>query len=214
MGRSAIKSVLVFLLVVVGAASAQAAIITNFANRAAYDAAFPGSVVENWDGVANGTQIPNGGTLNGITYNSSAGVANVTNSFFNTTDPNSLGRTPQSFFDATDSIVFTFANPISSFGIDINTFATSAGAFTAMTNLGDVIGSVFDPFPGLTTGQFIGFASNLPFNSVTITGQGVATYTLDTMRATAAPEPSTLGLIGLGLLGLSAMRRRRRKLGR
>ena len=57
------------------------AVIITYASRAAFDAAFPGSVVENWDGFAAGTVFPDGTTANGITYTSSAGNAVVTNVF-------------------------------------------------------------------------------------------------------------------------------------
>src|SRR5262245_40656711 len=116
---------LVMMLLIVGCLGlSQVWADTIFPTRAGFDAAFPGAQIENWDSSAAGTTIANGGTLNGITYNSSAGVSVITNQFLATTPPNSLGRTPNQFFDSPDTITFSFGSPINTFGIDINTFAT------------------------------------------------------------------------------------------
>ncbi len=190
--------------------TAPAAIVT-YTNRAAFDAAFANANRENWDGFANGTVIPNGTTVNGITYNSSFGDALVTNQFAATTNPNTLGQSADGFFFPEDAMTFTFSRPLSAFGIDINTFATDNGAYTATTNNGDVISSFFDPFPGFGTGQFIGFFSTVPFTSVTITASdpvnGVS-FTLDTLRAQVVPEPATLAVFGLMAAGAFGVRRR------
>lgn len=193
------------LACLVGASAANAAVVT-FANRVAFDAAFPDVFIENWDSYANGTVIVDGATLNGITYNSSAGNALVTNVFLESSTPNGLGDNTVGFFQANDSITFSFgASRI--FGIDINTFALNAGAYTATTSNGDVALSVYDPFPGFGTGQFIGFLSDTAFTSVTIAGGvGAQSYTLDTLRL---PEPSALVLIGLGLAAVFVLRRLR-----
>jgi len=194
------------LLVIAAPASATT---IPFASRAAFDAAFPGAIYETWDSYAAGTTIANGGTLKGITYNSSAGIAVVQNNFLNSTPPNGLGRTPINFFDSADTIQFTFGTPLTAFGIDINTFATASGAYTATTNNGDVVGSFFNPFPGAGTGQFVGFSSTVPFTSVTIATPAGSTYTLDSLRAVPVPEPATIALLGTGLAGALAARRRR-----
>lgn len=216
MKSSLLSTSSILALLMVGSFSAEAALV-SFASRAAFDSAFPASVVESWDTYANGTIFLDGTTTNGITYNSSAGNAVVTSSFFNTTEPFSLGDTATGFFNSSDSITFTFAAPMMAFGIDLNTFANTAGAYLATTNTAEVGGSVFDPFPTRSTGQFLGFSSDIAFTSVTVSGTGVNPFSLDSLRAVAAapvgggspiPEPST-ALFGLALVGMISASRRR-----
>ncbi|WP_114970764.1 PEP-CTERM sorting domain-containing protein [Rhodoferax ferrireducens] len=195
-------------LLMAATSAAQAAIV-SFGSRAAFDAAYPGSVLEDWDGFSAGTTFTNGTGANGITYNSSTGNALVTSTFLVSSSPNGLGRTGVGFFLGTDSITFTFDSATAAFGIDINTFATAAGAYSATTDLGDIALSAFDPFPASSTGQFVGFTSDTPFSSVTIASPGNVVYTLDTLRAVEVPEPGSLALLGLGLAVLGARSRRR-----
>src|SRR5262249_30602852 len=132
----------------------------------------------------------------------SVGMAIVTNIALALSPPNTLGRTPI-FFDAGDSISFSFDTPILAFGISFNTFATAPGAYLVTTNLGDVAPSSFDPFPGATPGQFAGLVSDTPFTSVVVSSPGGFSFTLHDMTyATVVPEPASLTLLGLGTLGL------------
>ena len=206
-GRRLPAAVIGSWLVVAFASAASGATIP-FNTRAAFDAAFPNAVIENWDAYPDLTIIPDGSTLNGITYNASGpGEAIVTNAFLPSTFPNGLGSTPLEFFDGTQPMTFTFAMPIFAFGIDINTSATVFGAYQAVTNLGEVVFSSFNPFPGSQTGQFIGFSTTLPFTSITISSPVIFSFTLDTLRFVAVPEPATLLLLGPGLLALARARR-------
>lgn len=203
-------------LLCLAAAGANAAIVT-YTSRATFATDFTGSVYETWDGFDNGTVLTNGSVFNGITYNSSTGDAMVTAAFLPSTTPNSLGRTSQGFFDGGDTITFTFNAPVQAFGIDVNTFSATAGAYTATTNLGDVAASAFDPFPAATSGQFIGFSSDTAFTSVTIASSIDFGFTLDTLRLVPAepgngvPEPGALALTALALLALGAGSSRRRR---
>ncbi len=184
-----------------------------FPDRIAFDAAFPGATHENWDTYANDTVIPNGSTLNGITYNTnSLKSAIVTNDYPTTTPPNGLGETGAGFFTSADTIKFSFPSPLSAFGIDINTGSKKIGAYTADLSNGDQIPSFFDPFPGSGTGEFIGISDPTPFSSVTITNHSAFHDTLDTLRYVGAvvPEPSTIALIIVGLMGIAALTLRRR----
>ena len=220
-------SLLTCVAIAIGVDQASGAIVP-FTTRTSFDATLPGATIEGWESYAAGTTFANGSTVNGITYNSSTNIAVVTNQFRNTTTPNSLGRTETvpgfDFFAAADTITFGFVTPIFAFGIDINTFAVNAGSYQATTNLGDIALSGFGPFPGFTTGQFVGFTSDTQISSVIIGLGPLAdttannSYTLDTMRRTVTrtatvPEPSALLLFSSGLAGLvgTARRLQRRK---
>lgn len=187
------------------------------------------NIIESWDEFASGTIIDNGSTVNGITYKyvpdteyPRTGVNfMVTNSYGYTSETNTLGVTSGSGvrdypYFTYDGVQFVFSQPIRTFGIDISTYAPNAGTFMAITNQDEVAYSVVDYFPDLSAGQFLGFTSDEPFTSVTITynsdiitNQSFIPYgwALDTMRV---PLPPSLLLLGSGLAGLGLLRLRKR----
>jgi hypothetical protein len=235
--RSIFRRALIFTLfpvILLTAAPTQATVV-EYSGRAAYEASWGTSFLESWDEFSSGTTFGNGSTVNGITYNYIPYIVNtypartdvtfqVTSLYAYTTSPNTLGLSPISDpntggpdYFTYDGVQFVFSKPIKAFGIDISTFAPSDSTFMATTNQGEVAYSVFDPFSGYSQGQFLGFASDVPFTSVSITYNltnpnilvdGYAYgWTLDTMRV---PLPPSLLLLGSGLAGLGLLRLRKR----
>lgn len=181
--------------------------ITQF-DRVDFDTSFPGTVLEDWDIFTSGDIIFDGSEINGITYNLSSGNAFVTSTFLPTTFPNGLGNDISGFFGSSDGITFSFAKPLTAFGIDINTFG-DGGSVIATIDTGETVNSLFDPFPAFSTGEFLGFSTDMPFSAVAISGIGSFSYTLDTLRGVeaAVPVPEYQpGLITLGIvMGIAAL---------
>jgi hypothetical protein len=212
--RSELTAALVALsAVLLFAGPANAAIIT-FPSRAAFGPGVTGEIVETWDDNAAGAVIPDAGILDGIIYSTPGLDAAVIDFFLPLSLPNSLGHESDGgdvrdgFFSPGETISFSFPGPIIAFGISINTLAQGAGAYSATNDLGDVVLSSFDHFPGFSTGQFVGFISDTPFSAVTIASPGDFTngYTLDDLNfvPVAVPGPATLILVGAGLAGVGA----------
>jgi PEP-CTERM motif len=200
---------LTFLLAVVLAfAAALSASTVTYTDRVSFYAANPGVTIEGWDTLPNGTLIT---ILNGITYTTNDGTALVTDLFLALSPPNTLGENVNGFFLPTDTMTFVFPSPIKVFGISFNTFDTSTtGGYTATDNIGDVIPSFYDPFPGQSTGQFVGFSSTVGFTSVTLAAPGGFSYTLDDLAyGGTVPEPGSLILLGSGVLGFAGLLRRK-----
>lgn len=186
-------------------------------DRATFQAAIAGSTtlgIQNFDSLPLGT-LTSDGT---VTYSSSTGTPVVQNTFLPSTAPNSLGRSDINFFTSADTATFTFTTAITAFAIDVNTFATAPGSFLGTLNTGDTVNSIFETFPGFGTGQFIGFVSDTPFTSLTVSAPGQFAYTLDTLIYGAreqvtggVPEPTTWALMILGFAMVGSAMRRGRK---
>ena len=206
-----LRSLLVAISLLLLSGIVCASVIT-YPDRNSFYAANPGVTIQGWDTLPNGTLIT---SLDGITYlpSTGPGTALVTSAFLPLSPPNTLGESINGFFLATDTMTFIFPSPVFAFGISINTFDTSTGGYLATDNLGDVIQSHFDPFPGFGTGEFIGFNTTNGFTSITITAPGGFAFTLDDLAYSfspgGVPEPGSLFLLGTGLFGLARVARKR-----
>jgi hypothetical protein len=207
----------------------QAATITQY-TRATFPSTVNGVsvITQNFDSLPGNQTIS---TVGDVTFSASLGSPLVTGLYFASTPFYTLGSTSDDgggFFDSlfvpSETATFSFAKPITAFAIDITSNAPVGGAYQAELSTGDKILSQYAPFIALdpfsqsgrqTIGQFIGFVSDTPFNSVTIsalpvdrfgTGFSLATYAyvLDTLRYAEAPvpEPSTLFSLAPALLAL------------
>jgi len=89
---------------------------------------------------------------------------------------------------------------------------------------GGVTQNIFTPSSAFLTSSptFLGWISDTPFLSFTLSTtnntsnnigqpQGAEHYTLDNLQVVGVPEPATLSMVGIALLGLGALRRYRRK---
>jgi hypothetical protein len=122
------------------------------------------------------------------------------------------------YFASPDQATFNFASAITSFGIAIggsgdvaaitlNALLSSGDSAVALNNYS---GS-FDVF-GLNR-QYFGLVSDTPFTSITFSpsnnGDGIFFDSMSYGKAAAIPEPTTITILGLGLAGLAAFRRRK-----
>jgi hypothetical protein len=208
---------------------AAASTITEF-SRTAFQAALSSAMLssQDFDSLPVGTIV----TVNGVTYTPSLGAAFVTGSFLTSTPPNGLGSDSigLGFLGADETLTIVFSSPVTAFALDINTFASNSGDYSATVNDGSnsVVPSLLDVFPNTETGQFIGFTDSSPFTSVVIspvsdpgTGNGncgalpTCSYTVDTLvygdAAALVPEPSVWAMMLTGFAGLGAVALGRRR---
>lgn len=162
-----------------------------------------------------------------LSFSSTAGKVVVTHKFRASTGVGSLGGGALEYFLPHQTLTITFATAITAFGIDINSWATLANAFVGTTNTGESFGSVYSPFPGKTTGQFLGFGSSTPFTSITLAAKGNYTFTVDTLdygkkdpdpvvipdpepepEPSPVPLPASAALLAGALASAASLRRR------
>lgn len=114
---------------------------------------------------------------------------------------------------------FTFATAVSSVGAIIN-YAPGFGtptirALDASNNViatFGLIGPASISTTGLNAGAFRGISStSANISSFEISGSYIATQNLSASGLTTVPEPSTIALVGAGLLGIVVLRRRARR---
>jgi hypothetical protein len=106
------------------------------------------------------------------------------------------------------SLLVSFDNAVGSFGFDLADSFGGGRIARITTSTGD-----FHDFVAHTgTVGFIGLVSTGPITSVTFSSLSNVRPLIDNFEANSAiPEPSAVSLLGLGIVGLLALRRMRKE---
>jgi hypothetical protein len=205
-----------FALLCLAAHATQAAPVV-FTSRTTFDAAAPGTNTITFGSTA--ATLANSLTYSGVTFaggtNYQVEVIDGTNvgapgNFVLTSNTNTPGASGP-------SIVITPPANTTAFGFDIKSSDSALGTLGTgsyqITINGTPVGTVT---PTYTSFSFIGFTSDVPITSITITALSGGDAVLDNVSfngaaPTETPEPATMLLFGTGIAGAASFVRRRRR---
>ena len=172
-----------------------------------------------FDNLNSGDLISSGSTINGatFTYNIPGYSIIVDDSFQTTSASNYLGTDDGSVaFYGGDSFTVAFDQTIHAAGMYLISADTiSDGDFTITTNTGQSVSNLSLADLNLLDGNayYLGLIEddfNLGFTSITLSSfQDNYLFNVDDITVSAVPEPSTLWLLSIGLLGVIGMSRRK-----
>ncbi len=104
-------------------------------------------------------------------------------------------------------LIFTFDTAITAFGADFANINDDI-LRTRLLVGSEIATPPINPYPFVS---FYGFTSDVAFTSITFEGLENDVYGIDNVTYSPIPEPTTMLLLGTGLIGLAGFRRKFRK---